>query len=64
MFRWINTCIIIPIFNFLGTMNLNYGIIILLLTIFIKLVLFPLTYKSFFTGEDARARSRHQGNQR
>ena len=47
MFRWINTCIIIPIFNFLGTMNLNYGIIILLLTIFIKLVLFPLTYKSF-----------------
>lgn len=47
MFRWINTYIIIPIFNFLGTMNLNYGIIILLLTIFIKLVLFPLTYKSF-----------------
>lgn len=47
MFRWINTIIIIPIFNFLGTLDLNYGIIILILTFFIKLVLFPLTYKSY-----------------
>lgn len=47
LFRWINTLIIIPIFNFLGSLNLNYGIIILLLTIFIKIVLFPLTYKSY-----------------
>lgn len=47
MFRWINTGIIIPVFNFLGSLNLNYGIIILLLTIFIKIVLFPLTYKSY-----------------
>lgn len=47
MFRWINTIIIIPIFDFLGTLDLNYGIIILLLTLFIKLILFPLTYKSY-----------------
>lgn len=47
MFRWINTGIIIPVFNFLGSLDLNYGIIILLLTIFIKLILFPLTYKSY-----------------
>ncbi len=47
LFRWINTGIIIPVFNFLGRMDLNYGIIILLLTIFIKLILFPLTYKSY-----------------
>ncbi len=47
MFRWINTIIIIPIFNFLGTLDLNYGIIILILTFFIKLILFPLTYKSY-----------------
>ena len=47
LFRWINTGIIIPIFNFLGALDLNYGIIILLLTIFIKLILFPLTYKSY-----------------
>ena len=47
MFRWINTGIIIPVFNFLGTLDLNYGIIILLLTIFIKVILFPLPYKSY-----------------
>ena len=47
IFRWINTLIIIPIFNFLGSFISNYGIIILILTIFIKLVLFPLTFKSY-----------------
>ncbi len=47
LFRWINTGVIIPIFHLLGSLNLNYGIIILLLTVFIKLVLFPLTYKSY-----------------
>lgn len=47
LFRWINTGIIIPVFNFLGSFDWNYGIIILLLTVFIKIVLFPLTYKSY-----------------
>lgn len=47
IFRWINTGVIIPIFNFLGTWISNYGIIILIMTLFIKLVLFPLTYKSY-----------------
>ena len=47
LFRWINTGIVIPVFTFLGKWISNYGIIILLLTIFIKLILFPLTYKSY-----------------
>jgi len=47
LFRWINTGIVIPVFTFLGKFISNYGIIILLLTIFIKLILFPLTYKSY-----------------
>lgn len=47
IFRWINTGVIIPVFTFLSKWISNYGIIILLLTIFIKLVLFPLTYKSY-----------------
>lgn len=46
LFRWINTWIIIPVFNFLGSFISSYGLIIFLLTILIKLVLFPLTYKS------------------
>ncbi len=47
LFRWINVGIVIPVFSLLGKFLTNYGIIILLLTIFIKLILFPLTYKSY-----------------
>ena len=36
-------------FDFLGKYIANYGIIILLLTIFIKLILFPFTYKSYMS---------------
>lgn len=49
IFRWINTLIVIPVFTFLGKYISNYGIIILLLTIFIKLILFPFTYKSYLS---------------
>lgn len=48
-FRWINTGFIIPIFDFLGKYISNYGIIILILTLFIKVILFPLTYKSMIS---------------
>ncbi|MDE6542502.1 MAG: membrane protein insertase YidC, partial [Muribaculaceae bacterium] len=44
--RWINTLIIIPVFTWLGSVMSNYGIIILILTVFIKVILFPFTYKS------------------
>ena len=47
LFRWINTGVIIPMFDWLGKFISNYGIIILVLTIIIKLVLWPLTYKSY-----------------
>ncbi|MCL2132870.1 MAG: membrane protein insertase YidC [Bacteroidales bacterium] len=43
---YINRLVIIPVFNLLNKFISNYGIIILLLTIFIKLVLLPLTHKS------------------
>lgn len=49
LFRWINKFIIIPVFTFLSGFISNYGIIILLLTIFIKLILFPFTYKSYMS---------------
>ncbi len=45
--RWINQFVIIPIFNWLNRYISNYGIIILLLTLIIKMALFPLTYKSY-----------------
>lgn len=49
LFRWINKFIVIPVFTFLSGFISNYGIIILLLTIFIKLILFPFTYKSYMS---------------
>ncbi len=47
LFRWINTLIVIPVFTFLGSFISNYGLIILLLTLFIKLIIFPFTFKSY-----------------
>ncbi|PID91971.1 MAG: membrane protein insertase YidC [Bacteroidetes bacterium] len=47
LIRWINAYVVIPIFNFLNRRIANYGIIILLLTLIIKIALFPLTYRSF-----------------
>lgn len=47
---WFNKYFVIPIFNFLQNhTTLNYGFIILLLTLIIKLILFPLTYKSYMS---------------
>jgi YidC/Oxa1 family membrane protein insertase len=44
---WINRFVIIPVFNWLEKFIGSYGIIILILTILIKIVLFPLTFKSY-----------------
>jgi YidC/Oxa1 family membrane protein insertase len=44
---WINRFMIIPIFNWLDNYISNYGIIILILTLIIKIILFPLTFKSY-----------------
>ena len=49
LFRWINTFIVIPVFTFLGKYIDNYGLIILLLTIIIKIIILPMTYKSYMS---------------
>lgn len=47
--RWVNLGIIIPMFNFLNKYVSNYGLIILLLTVFIKLIVTPFTYRSYLS---------------
>ncbi len=47
--RPFNRYLIIPVFNFLRNYISNMGIVILLLTIFIKVILFPFTYKSYLS---------------
>lgn len=49
MSRVINRYAIIPMFSFLNNFINNYGLIILILTLVIKLVLFPLTYRSYIS---------------
>ncbi|MDO4190390.1 MAG: membrane protein insertase YidC [Bacteroidales bacterium] len=53
-FRWISKWFIIPMFNFFGRFINNYGIIILLMTLVIKLVLFPFTFKSYMSSAKMR----------
>ena len=44
---WINRYIVVNVFNWLGSYGWNYGIVILVLTIIIKLALMPFAYKSY-----------------
>lgn len=44
---WVNKYIIVNLFHFLEQYFNNYGIIIILIVLIIKLALFPLTYKSY-----------------
>ncbi len=44
---WVNKYIIIPIFHFLERFIGNYGIIIMILVVIIKLILTPLSYSSY-----------------
>jgi len=53
--RPVNKWLIIPAFNFLRKYIDNFGINILLLTIFIKLLIFPFTYKSYHSQAKMKA---------
>ncbi|MCF8332200.1 MAG: membrane protein insertase YidC [Bacteroidales bacterium] len=47
LLHWINRFAVIPVFNYLEGFNLGYGIIILILTILLKTILFPIAYKTY-----------------
>jgi YidC/Oxa1 family membrane protein insertase len=47
IFGWVNRFLVIPTFNYLNSFNWNYGIIILLLTILVRIVILPFTFGSF-----------------
>ncbi len=49
MMQWINRFAVIPVFNWLESTNMNYGIIILILTILLKIVLFPIAWKTYIS---------------
>lgn len=52
--RWVNKYVVINVFDFMSRFIKSYGIIILLLTVIIKVILFPLTYKSYLSSAKMR----------
>lgn len=53
LIEWINLGVI-EVFNFFANMGMNYGLIILMLTLIIKLITLPLTYKTFVSSSKMR----------
>lgn len=47
IFGWVNRWFVIPVFDFLSKYISSFGIIILILSILVKLIISPLTYKSY-----------------
>ena len=54
LLAWINEYIVIPTFDWLGGYGWNYGIVILVLTIMLKTLLFPIAYKTYYSSAKMR----------
>lgn len=54
IFGWVNEFLVIPVFNFFDNMGMNYGLIILMLTIIIKILLFPIAYRTYLSSAKMR----------
>ena len=55
LLHWVNRFVIIPVFNWLEAYGLSYGLIILILTFFIKIVVLPVSYKTYMSSAKMRA---------
>ncbi|MDG2280381.1 MAG: membrane protein insertase YidC, partial [Flavicella sp.] len=49
IFGWINKHAFIPLFNLLGGLISNYGLVIILMTIVVRIFMSPLVYKSYLS---------------
>ncbi len=47
IFGWVNRWFVIPVFDLLRQFDLNFGLIIIILAILVKLIILPMTYKSY-----------------
>ncbi len=54
LFRWINRWLIMPLFDWLTGFGMNMGIVLLLLTIIVKVLVYPTTRKSFISSAKMR----------
>ena len=49
IFGWVNRWFTIPVFDFLRRFIGSFGIIILILAVLVRIIIFPLTYKSYLS---------------
>ncbi len=49
IFGWINRIIFIPVFGFLSSFMSNYGLLIILMTIVVRIIMSPAVYKSYLS---------------
>jgi len=54
LMHWINRFAVLPVFNWLEGAAINYGIIILILTVLLKIVLFPIAWKTYISSAKMR----------
>ncbi len=58
VFGWfgkpLNRWLIIPLFDFLNRFNMNYGLVILILTLVIKALLFPIAFRTYVSSAKMR----------
>ncbi len=49
IFGWINRYVFIPAFGFITSLGIGYGIAIIVFTILVRIVMSPITYKSYLS---------------
>ena len=52
--RWVNRFFTIPLFDLLSNLGFSMGIVLLLMTVIVKLVVFPFTLKSYMSSAKMR----------
>lgn len=59
LFRWINRFFTIYVFDWLSNWGLSMGIVLLLMTITVKILVYPATYKSYMSSAKMRVLKPH-----
>ncbi len=54
LFRWINRWFTINLFDWLSGWGLNMGLVLLFMTIIVKIIVYPATYKSYMSSAKMR----------
>ena len=53
--RWVNRFFVVYLFDWLNSWGMNMGIVLLLLTLIVKAIVFPFTYKQYISTAKMRA---------